>query len=84
MLSIQGSSDAMERLRKDFGTKYMSMLETDNREEPNMPFIEKVVREYGLTVTVGDSTYSPESECIPYCKLEPFYFGDPDDEDDDY
>ena len=32
----------MERLRKDFGTKYMSMLETEKREEPNMPFIEKV------------------------------------------
>lgn len=73
----------MERLRKDFGTEYMGMLETE-REVPNMPFIEKVVCEYGLTVTVGESTYSPESDCVPYCKLEPFYFGDPDDEDDDY
>lgn len=74
----------MERLRKDFGTKYMSMLETDNREEPNMPFIEKVVNEYGLSVTVGQQTFSPDSNCAPFCKLEPFYFGDPDDEDDDY
>lgn len=84
MLSIQGNSVAMERLRKDFGTEYMGMLETE-REVPNMPFIEKLVNEYGLSVTVGQQTFSPDSECAPYCKLEPFYFGgDEDDEEDEY
>ena len=83
MLSIQGSSDAMERLRKDFDDKYMSLLETE-REVPNMPFIEKVVNEYGLSVTVGQQTFSPDSNCAPFCKLEPFYFGGDEDDEDDY
>ena len=73
----------MERLRKDFDDKYMSLLETE-REVPNMPFIEKVVNEYGLSVTVGQQTFSPDSNCAPFCKLEPFYFGGDEDDEDDY